>query len=227
MNRGQNNPIRVLVANDKVSVLWALGRLIQGEMPRMMPVGTARTTDETLIYACLRPDVIVLDLELDGCCSLEILPQIRERSAAHILIHSGLGDRRLHEDAILLGARGVVRKDESAQTLLEAIERVHHGEFWNVDRPAVIAYHPAERSATDRFAELGIAFLSPGERQTIADLVEHWYASPAAPSPPKIAPAALVSIYNKLGLRNRADLAVFAARHGLVRADTADRLPAT
>lgn len=119
-----NKPIRVLLVDDNVTVLWGLGKLIHSEYPRMTVVGSVRTTDEALVYCDLHPDVTVLDLDLNGCCSVGFIPAIRHRSGGAVLVLTGLGDRNLHADAMSFGAMGVVGKEEPGEAVLQAIERV-------------------------------------------------------------------------------------------------------
>lgn len=126
----ENKSIRVLLVDDNLTMLWGLGKLIQGEFPKMMLVGTASSAAEALVFARLHPHIIVLDLKLDGHSSLDIILEIRHRSGGRVLIHTSLSDALQQEDAILLGAMGVVKKGESAEIILQAIYCIHHGEFW-------------------------------------------------------------------------------------------------
>lgn len=123
------HPIRVLLVEDHEHVLWGLGKLIEGEWPRMSVFGTARTVPQAL--AAVReaaPDVVVLDLFLDEENSLDHLDQIKASGAA-IVILSGSRDAAVHQRAMHAGARAVVRKDQPAEVLLREIERAHDGRF--------------------------------------------------------------------------------------------------
>lgn len=218
--------VGVLLVDDSPAMLAGLGKVIEGEAPRMALVGSARTSEDALAYACMQPDVIVMDLVLDACSSVEIIPELMQRSCGRVLVHTGQGDRRLHEDAMLFGAMGVVSKTASAALILEAIECIHGGSFWNLD-PSVAAIAGAQRNnprenPREYFSALGIDFLSPAERNLIADIVVRWHdgASDAFPIP--VVLGRLVSIYNKLGLRNRAELVRFAIEHNIA---TPDGLP--
>lgn len=189
--------IRVLLVKDSAAMRWGLGRLIAGEAPRMALVGSVRSVDEALIYAGPRPSVIVLDLELGGTGSAELIPVLRAHSGDRVLIHTGIGDRRLHEDAMLFGAAGVIGADAPAARMLAAIECVHAGGYWNLD-PSSVSPPRSDRDIASA-ARAGIDFLSPAERRTIARLRGGRSGAP-------LAVADLVSIYNKLGLRNRREL---------------------
>lgn len=199
------NAIRVLLVKHSAAMRWGLGRLIAGEAPRMTLVGSARNGEEALRHAHRRPSVIVLDIDLDGVGGADLIAPLRQRSGARVLIHTGIGDRRLHEDALLCGAAGIVASDADAPTVLAAIAAVHAGGGWNAG--------PANVSARRSDAEIaagaapGIAFLSPAERRAVARL----RGGRAQPPP---TPAELVGLYNKLGLRNRRELARCAQRFG-------------
>ena len=195
--------IRVLLVKDSAAMLWGLGRLIAGEVPRMTLVGSAREPDVALVYARLRPTVVLLDLELAGSSGAELIAPIRERSGGRVLIHTGIGDRRLHEDAMLCGASGIVASDASAQMVLAAIATVHAGGYWNAD-PSIVSPRRSDAEIAAG-AALGIAFLSPAERRAVAGMRRG-----GAQTPP--APTELVALYNKLGLRNRRELERFALR---------------
>ncbi|MGJ7583506.1 response regulator transcription factor, partial [Variovorax sp. RHLX14] len=71
------HPIGVLLVDDHQTMLWGLSRLIDGEQPRMRVVGTASCCDDAVATSDdLAPDVIVLDLDLDGRCAIDILPRL-------------------------------------------------------------------------------------------------------------------------------------------------------
>jgi two-component system nitrate/nitrite response regulator NarL len=119
----KNQPIRVLLVDDHDYVLWGLRKLIDGEMPRMTVVGTAKTLAQA--SAALRekrPDVVLVDLFLGEEYTLEHLPALRTSGAA-ILILTSARDKESHRRAMRGGARSVVLKDEPAEVLLHEIER--------------------------------------------------------------------------------------------------------
>ena len=60
-------PIRVMIVDDHKSILWGLERLVESASPRMVVTGTAASCAEMLsVVVTARPDVILLDLDLDG-----------------------------------------------------------------------------------------------------------------------------------------------------------------
>ncbi len=126
----ETKPTRVLLVDDSVAVLWGLGKLIQGEYPRMTVVGCVANADEALVYCDLEPDVTLLDIDLQGASSLGFIPAIRERSGGEVLVFTGVRDAQVHRQALSLGALGVVGKDQPGEVVLRAIEQVRQGRPW-------------------------------------------------------------------------------------------------
>jgi DNA-binding NarL/FixJ family response regulator len=119
-------PIRVLLVDDHGHVLWGLGKLIEGERPRMMVVGKARSMTEALdLTREHRPDVVLLDVYLGKDNSLDRLAELCALSAAKVLVMSGARDSSIQRRAFEGGARAFLHKDEAAAAFLAAIERVH------------------------------------------------------------------------------------------------------
>lgn len=117
-------PIRVLLVEDHDHVLWGLGKLIEGEWPRMRVAGYARSTSEAL--AALRGravDVVVLDLFLGRENSLDHLPAPIAACGAAFVVLTGNRDPALHGRAVQSGAQAVLPKEGPADALLREIER--------------------------------------------------------------------------------------------------------
>lgn len=93
-------------------------------------VGEARTGREAVKLAqTVHPDVIVMDIampELNGLDATRLI--LATKSAARILILSAHGDDEYIRRASLAGAVGFVEKQNSAETLIEAIGDVARGQ---------------------------------------------------------------------------------------------------
>jgi DNA-binding NarL/FixJ family response regulator len=117
-------PIGVLLVDDEDYVLWGLAQLIDGERPRMLVTGVARSIPEALdVIGKCDPSVVVLDVFLGGESSLEHLPQLRAAGGVPVVVLTGADDDRIHRTALERGAWGVVLKDQPAEVLLRSIER--------------------------------------------------------------------------------------------------------
>jgi DNA-binding NarL/FixJ family response regulator len=126
----ETKPIRVLLVDASVAMLWGLRKLIDGEYPRMAVVGAVGNADEALPYCDLQPDVTLLDIDLRGASSLGFIHAIRERSRGQVLVFTGWRDAGVHQRALSLGALGVIGKDAPGEAVLRAIEQVRLGKPW-------------------------------------------------------------------------------------------------
>lgn len=222
----QNNPIKIILVDDHRSVLWGLDKLIEGEHPRMQVVGTATTLVEAMrLMGETSPDVIVMDIDLNGESGISAIPKIIAQSSAKVLMLTGSRDHSLHDAAILAGAKGVVEKGEDAATILKAIEKIASGEIW-LDRAAtsrIFLELSIKRTAVARDPEQNkIASLTPRERQIVAEI-----SSDAAANSRIISERLhisehtlrnhLTSVYEKLELSSRLELFAYASKHNLTK----------
>jgi two-component system, NarL family, nitrate/nitrite response regulator NarL len=126
MELQQTVPIKVLLVDDHEHVLWGLGKLIEGEEPRMVVAGTARTVAEALaVIRERKPDVVLLDIFLGEVNSLDYLPQFLDTEGLTVLVLTGAGDAELHRRAVERGASRVITKGAPAEVLLSEIERAY------------------------------------------------------------------------------------------------------
>jgi len=216
--------IRVMLVDDHQTMLWGLSKLIDGEKPKMEVVGTARTCEEALAKIDqLVPDVILLDLDLDGKNAIDILPALLSNLVSRVLILTGERKQATLDIAVLRGARGVLRKDASAEQVLKAIEKTHQGELW-LDRETLGRVFgelmtPVGAQKLDSEAEKK-ATLTAKEQKIIHTIVEGSGASNKALSQRLYISEHtlcnhLTSIYHKLGVSNRLELYVYAIKHQL------------
>ena len=212
-------PIRILIVDDHPTIVWGLERLIESGAPRMMVVGKAADTGRAiLLMEQTQPDVVLLDLDLGKENGLDAIPELLKKSAAKILVLTGMRDTSIQEAAIRAGALGVVGKEILPAELLQAIERVHRGEL-SVDRQmterllATISrtppYHDAEQDK--------IASLTARERDIVLSLKRLPQAAlkEVAGSlgiSERTLRNHLSSIYEKLGVSGRLELYVFSSK---------------
>lgn len=219
-------PIKILLLDDHKSVLWGLEKLIEGEHPTMAVIGKATTSAEALaLLDQVRPDIILLDLDLGGENGSNAIQALIAKSSAKVLVLTGSRDIAVHDAAVLAGAMGVVEKGESAETILKAIRKVHEGEIW-LDRSATgrIFLELSRNKASEAMnpEQKKIASLTPRERQIVAEI-----GSDAAAGSKQIAERLhisehtlrnhIASIYEKLEVSSRLELFAYAGKHGITR----------
>ena len=222
-------PIRVMLIDDHPTMLWGLEKLINAETPRMSVMATARNAEEAL--ACLAhetPDVVLLDLDLDGRNGLDLLPALLHQGRTRVLVLTGERQQNILDQAVQKGARGILRKDASAEHVLKAIVKTHEGELW-LDRSTLGRVFTEFRdpvSARKPDPEtLRQASLTARERRIIALVVQSQGASNKALAQSLFISEHtlrnhLSSVYQKLDVANRLELYVYATRHQLGTADT-------
>lgn len=211
--------IRVAIIDDHPSITWGLERLIATESPRMSCVGSANTLESaTRLIAETRPDVAVLDLDLNGHSSVGLISATPDPSVRY-LVYTGLRDPAGQEAAMLAGARGVLAKTESPDAVLRAIACVHAGEIW-LDRARTGSLVESLRRQSGKPAVRDVlASLTPREREIVSTVV----AQNGAPNK-RIAELlgitehtlrnALSTIYSKTGVGNRLQLYALASQLG-------------
>ena len=213
-----------MLIDDHQTMLWGLVKLIESEKPRMEVVGTAGTSEEALEkIGSLCPDVVLLDLDLGGTSALDILPALLLNPASRVLIFTGEHDQATLDLAVVRGARGILRKEASAEQVLKAIEKTAEGEIW-LDRETLgrvftdFMTPPAAHNFDPEAKKL--ESLTARERKIIHAIVE----GSGAPSK-ALAERLFISdhtlrnhltaIYHKLGVSNRLELYVYAVKHQL------------
>jgi DNA-binding NarL/FixJ family response regulator len=122
---GLQLPIGIVVIDDQLAVREGVSRLLACAQLSLRAVGTAATGAEALgMVAVLRPEVVVLDADLDGEDGLALIPQLSR--TAGVLVLTSHGDAATRNRATLLGALAFVEKHEPAAELLACVVRIAH-----------------------------------------------------------------------------------------------------
>ncbi len=83
----------------------------------------------------LRPDIVVLDISLNGPDGLDVLKEIRLKSASMPVLMLSMHDESIYaERAMRAGANGYIMKQEATEKVLVAIRRILQGEVYLSDR---------------------------------------------------------------------------------------------
>jgi DNA-binding NarL/FixJ family response regulator len=219
-------PIRILIIDDHKIIREGLRDLIESR-GRMTVVGEASGYSDGLAAALeTKPDVVLLDLDLGPDNGLTLIPELLAADKnTDILILTGLRDVEKRDQAMELGAKGIVLKEEGANELLNAIEKIRNsGEYWLepgaykrlLEKRRPQREPPPDPEAlriaalTEREREI-IALVGEGlENRQIADRLRPVVAEPTVRNN-------LSAIDDKLGIQGgRHGLLVYAYKHGLV-----------
>jgi DNA-binding NarL/FixJ family response regulator len=171
-----------------------------------------------------RPDLILLDLDLNGSSGLDFLPDLLTLpNPPKIIILTGMLDSEMHKRAIQLGARGLVLKNEVADDLILAIKSVNQGNVWF--NPALLwqmipkMSRESEAKKPD-LEEARISTLTKRELEVIS-LITKGMKNQQIAETLFISEATvrhhLTSIFSKLGRSDRFELVVYAYQQGLAK----------
>ena len=126
----QDRPIKILVADDHAVVRQGVAALVDPR-PEFELVGEAADGQEAVdLTLSLKPDVILMDLEMPKKDGIEAIYEIRrEIPDSKILVLTSFSDDDKVLQAIRAGAMGYVLKVSQPYELLQAIQDVYLGEL--------------------------------------------------------------------------------------------------
>jgi DNA-binding NarL/FixJ family response regulator len=202
--------IRVLLADDHAIVLEGLRALLDGEPDIKVAGWTTDGTEVVELVQRLKPDVVVLDLELTTIKGTTVLAALRDRPAPpKVLVLTAYNDGESLRSALDAGADGLALKTESPQQTLTAIRQVHAGQLvfpqaarrWIEGRPggggAAGDLTPREREVWTLVAS-GLTNPQIAERLGLSDNTVKFHVQ---------------HLFSKLGVKNRTEAALKYA-HG-------------
>lgn len=217
------HPIRIVIL-DNHTLFRAGMRLLIESQPGMDLVGeTGSITEGLELLTSLKPDIVLVELNLTGEPDLDILSSlVNAADGARLMLVTGVCDPRVLQKAVEDGVVGVIYKTQPPEMLLKAIVKVHAGEVW-LERSLIANVlsrlsrnQPAVK--VDPEAE-SITRLSEREREVVK-LIGKGLKNKRISTELCISETTvrhhLTSIYSKLGVSDRLELLVYAHRYGLV-----------
>ena len=171
----------------------------------------------------LEPDLLLLDLAMPRMAGLVALRELRDRSTrARIILVTAAIDRTEIITALQLGAQGVVLKDSASEVLFKSIRAVMAGHYW-VGRSRVTDLASTLRDLCASLPgptrkQFG---LTPRELDIVGTILGGYSNNDIAAKfsiSEKTVKHHLTNIFDKLGVSNRLELALFALHHNLAAA---------
>ena len=214
--------IRIVIADDHPIFRDGLRRLLESE-PDLSVVGEAADGRQAIqLVHETRPDILLLDVAMPNLPGLEALRELSEaKDPVRVIILTASIDRQQMLQALQLGARGIVLKESATQVLMKSLTAVMEGSYWVgkdsvpdlkelvlKDMPTLEDRSPGEKwGLTRREMQMVAAIVEGSSNRDIAerfgvreDTVKHH----------------LTSIFSKVGVTTRLELALFALEHKLV-----------
>ncbi len=208
-------PIRVLLADDHPVVRTGIRNLL-GRSPDIQVVGEASNGTEAL-QLCdeLKPDVILLDMEMPGLKGVEVAQRLRSaESSIRVLALSAYDDKQYILELLESGASGYLTKEEAPETIIDAIRGVSQGEQGWVSRRVA-----AQMSVWMREDEPDSNRLTHRELEVLRLVVEGKTNQGIGLNlgiSEKTVEKYLEAVFAKLSVTSRVEAAVYAVREGLV-----------
>ena len=128
---------RILVVDDHPIVRQGLALLINRE-PDLVVCGEAEEAMGAMhVLASARPDVLIVDISLNGPDGLDLLKNIRTTHPNLPVLILSMHDESIYaERALRAGANGYIMKQEATEKVLVAVRRILSGEIYVSDRIA-------------------------------------------------------------------------------------------
>ncbi len=210
--------IRILIADDHPIVRQGLATVLNQEED-LEVVGLAENGLEAVARAReLRPDIILMDLQMPEMDGVEAIHQIKEEAPdiGIIILTTYDADDYIFR-GIEAGARGYLLKDSPPEEVLKAIRTVDKGE--SLVQPRVAS------RLLDRFIQLAGApdtgeVLSPREVEVLQLMAKSTVNKEIATElliGESTVKTHIVHIFNKLGAKGRTEAVAEAARRGIIR----------
>ena len=210
--------IEILIADDH-GVLRAGLRALLGSEKEFEVVGEATTGNQVVPLATeLRPDFVLLDLNMPGPGGLEIARRLREEVAdVRVLVLTVHEDEALVREAIDAGASGYIIKRAVESELIDAIRAVARGELYI--HPSMTRALLREQGLRSQARPGEIEPLTPREKDVMRLIVLGHTNRQAADElglSVRTVETHRANLMGKLGLKSRVELVRWAAENDLL-----------
>jgi two-component system response regulator NreC len=223
--------IRVLIVDDHAVLRQALRLLLDAheEIEVIGDVGNGREAVEAAEK--LLPDVVLMDMVMQGLNGLEATRQIRKRAPkTRVLMLTGYMEDDQIMGALRAGASGYVVKKSDVTELLLGIQAVHRGNtYFSSAISDNVAVSELLWQAQKGDGKAGYELLTAREREVL-QLIAEGYSNQRIGDElfisVKTVEAHKAHIMSKLHAQNRTDLIRYAIRKGIVNLEAAPDLTA-
>ncbi len=208
-------PIRVLLADDHPLVRFGIRKLLD-KAAGIVVVGEVCDGVAALQQTIeLKPDVLVVDIEMPGMCGDEVVRRLREMNVpVRVLVLSVYQNEQYITDLLVSGADGYVSKHEAVDTIVQAIHGIMSADdYWL--SPSIAAKITQRTLPTGRDEQ---SFLTEREVEVLK-MVALGKTDPEIALRLNITERTvryhLHNTYRKLGVNRRCEAIVWALREGL------------
>lgn len=211
--------IKILIADDHAIFREALRKLLDSD-DEITIVGEAQNGAECIkLLAKLKPDILLLDLRMPDKDGLAVLEEVNFNTLpTRVIILTAAEDSRDVVRAMRLGARGAVLKESAIDLLVKCIHRVHAGEIWLDSRMTTEMLNTFSASSK---SGVGSEKLRLSDRemevvQLVAQGLQNKEICKKLFISVQTVKNHLHNIFDKLGVSDRLELALYAIHHRLI-----------
>jgi DNA-binding NarL/FixJ family response regulator len=218
--------IRIVVADDHPIFRDGLCKLLALEEDFEV---VAQAQDGRQVLDVLQqhePDILLLDLKMPGLDGLATLQRIQvSKNKTRVIVLTASDDKNEFVQAMKLGTSGIVLKQTATELLIKSIRKVHAGEIWldshttaAVIRQFVAADETPVPAPSAAHRDRERSPLSQREREIVA-LVAQGFKNKEMAEKMFISEQTvknhLHNIFDKLGVSDRLELALYAIHNNL------------
>lgn len=216
--------IKLLLVDDQAMVRAGF-RMVLDAQPDMSVIGEAGDGAASVAAAAqLQPDVVVMDIRMPGLDGVEATRQIvAAQPEVRVLVLTTFDADEYCYRALQAGASGFLLKDAGPAELLHAIRAVESGDAVvapSATKRLLDRFLPTLATADHRGADERLAILTEREREVLT-LIARGLTNGEIARELYLAEATVKThvghILQKLALRDRAHMVIFAYDAGLVR----------
>jgi len=231
VSEAETSKIRIVVADDHPIFRDGLCRLLSLE-PDFEVVAQAQDGRQVLdVLQQFEPDILLLDLRMPGLDGLATLQKLQGgRHKTRVIVLTASEDKNEFVQAMKLGTSGIVLKQSATELLIKSIRKVHAGEIWldSHTTAAVMRQFATGADEQPQAASAGMpqpggrererSLLSQREREIVA-LVAQGFKNKEMAEKMFISEQTvknhLHNIFDKLGVSDRLELALYAIHNNL------------
>jgi len=191
------------------------------KQPDLKVVAAAADDREALkLVTEIKPDVLLLDSSMPVYSVMDAFRELgRATNGSRVLVLAKTQEASSISEVFRLGARGVVMREAATEVLIKAIRCIRENMYWNLDHGArnleIVLEELAKSAAKTPLKKFG---LTPREIEIVSAIVSG-YSNRQIAEKMSISQSTikhhLTNIFDKLGVYNRLELALFAIHHAL------------